>query len=369
MGCDENRLTLREKRSPWSPAPFIPLPKERETNQSTLFRSRPPVQNAAADVSTSPRGWVGVSGKGSSRARPGIDCSTGRESPQRSSLAPHAWHLFLAILIAATLAASAAEPVKYRAARSVHWGWSAPAATLFYNEMIVEESTTGSYFMACGWNTGYFGIQELGDGKKVAIFSVWDPAKGDDPTAVTPGQRVELLHEGEGVRVKRFGGEGTGGQCMMDFDWAIGQTNKFLVRASKADGKTAYEGHLWLPNEQQWKHLVTFRTRTGDTPFNGFYSFIEDFRRDYKSVNETRTARFGNGWAKSTNGDWVSLRRARFTASGAEWESKENIDGRLVDGWFLLQTGGDIKEATPLRSWVEAEPLVLPPAMPATIEE
>jgi hypothetical protein len=259
---------------------------------------------------------------------------------------------------------SAAEPQAFRAARSVHWGWAAPDATLFYNELFVDQSTTGSFFMACGWNTGYFGIQELGNGRKVAIFSVWDPTKGDDPNAVTPEQRVELLHEGSDVRIKRFGGEGTGGQCMLDFDWALGQTNKFLVRATRADGKTAYEGHLWLPKEGAWKHLVTFRTRTGDQPFNGFYSFVEDFRRDFKSVTETRTARFGNGLVKSVDGHWIALRRGRFTASGADWESKDNIDGRLENGWFVLSTGGDIKTSTPLRSWVEAEPVKLPPEVP-----
>ncbi len=59
-----------------------------------------------------------------------------------------------------------------RAARSVHLGYPAPQATAFYNELTVERSTPGSYFMACGFSHGYFGIQELADGKKVAIFSV-----------------------------------------------------------------------------------------------------------------------------------------------------------------------------------------------------
>lgn len=305
--------------------------------------------------------WLDLPGRGLSASFPGSK----RKENHFGTLRLLSRFVAILLIVLSTLpVVSAAEPTQYRAARSVHWGWAAPDATLFYNEMIVDRSTPGSYFMACGWNTGYFGIQELGNGRKVAIFSVWDPSKGDNPNAVTPEQRVELLHEGEGVRIKRFGGEGTGGQCMMDFDWAIGQTNKLLVRAVQADGKTAYEGHLWLPAEHKWKHLVTFRTRTGDKPFNGFYSFIEDFRRDYKSANETRTARFGNGWVKSVRGDWVSLRRARFTASNSEWESKENINGQLENGWFRLQTGGDIKETTPLRTWVEAVPAALPPEVP-----
>jgi hypothetical protein len=44
--------------------------------------------------------------------------------------------------------------------------------------MAVGNSVPGSYFMAVGWNTGYFGIQEVSADRKVVIFSVWDPTKG-----------------------------------------------------------------------------------------------------------------------------------------------------------------------------------------------
>jgi hypothetical protein len=64
-----------------------------------------------------------------------------------------------------------------RAARSVHLRYRAPASTLFYNEVTVEESTSSTYFCVCGFNHGYFGMQELRPGReKVVIFSVWDPA-------------------------------------------------------------------------------------------------------------------------------------------------------------------------------------------------
>src|SRR5689334_13684713 len=71
---------------------------------------------------------------------------------------------------------------EFRAARSVHLSYPAPEGQFLYNEMVVEKSVNGSYFMACGWNTGYFGIQQLdGPDDKVVLFSVWDPTKGDDP--------------------------------------------------------------------------------------------------------------------------------------------------------------------------------------------
>lgn len=259
----------------------------------------------------------------------------------------------LALFCTLALASSifAAEAQRPRAARSVHWGWPAPDAELFVTSMIIDRSTPGSYFMACGWNTGYFGLQELGNGKKVIIFSVWDPTQGDDPNKVDATERVECLYNDLQMRIRRFGGEGTGGQCMGDFEWAIGQTNRFLVRGEVQGQKTAYTGYV--EQNGQWRKLVTFRTRTGGLPLKGLYSFVEDFRRDYKSAEETRKARFGEGWVKSVTGDWVALARGRFTASSAEWEAKETIDAGLEGSWLFLQTGGETKNTLPLRSIVE----------------
>jgi len=258
---------------------------------------------------------------------------------------------FSIVVSSYTWAADAATPP--RAARSVHLGYRAPDAVLFYNEMTVLESTPGSYFMAAGWNTGYFGIQELDDGRKVILFSVWDSTKGDDPNAVKQEERVECLHNAPDMRIRRFGGEGTGGQCMGRFDWKIGQNQRFAVTAAPDGEKTSYAGYVWLSERNEWKHLVTFRTRTGGQSLRGLYSFIEDFRRDGRSVQEVRRARFGNGWVKTTGGQWLPLNRARFTASGAEWEAKDNIDAGVEEGRFFLATGGATRMTHPLSSTIE----------------
>ena len=251
--------------------------------------------------------------------------------------------------------ARAAERTGPRAARSVHWGWPAPDAEIFTTSMIVDHSVPGSYFMACGWNTGYFGIQELVNGKKVIIFSVWDPTKGDNPNAVRSEERVECLFNDPQMRIRRFGGEGTGGQCMGDFEWRLGETNRFLVRATVEGEKTTYTG--FVVQIRQWRKLVSFRTRTGGKPLKGVYSFVEDFRRDYKSAQEKRKARFGEGWVKTTSGDWVALARGRFTASDAKWEARDSINAGLEGLWFYLQTGGETENNFPLRSFAE-RPLI-----------
>ena len=250
-----------------------------------------------------------------------------------------------------------------RAARSVHLGYVALSGAAFYNEVTVEKSTPGSYFMVCGFRHGYFGIQELANSKKVVLFSVWDPTKGDNPKAVPESQRVEVIEQGEGVEVRRFGGEGTGGQSFFRYDWKLGQTYRFLVRATAGADKTAYAAWFFLPESNTWKRLVTFRTRTGGAPLAGLYSFVEDFRRDGKSANEVRRASFGNGWFQSDS-KWTPLAKARFTASGASWEAKETIDAGIASDRFYLQTGGDTKRTRALGAVME---LPAPPATPPSL--
>jgi hypothetical protein len=137
---------------------------------------------------------------------------------------------------------------------------------------------------------------------------------------------------------------------MRDFAWEIGQTYRFVVRAEVQGQKTAYAGFLYLPDAKRWLHLVTFRTQSRGAPLRGLYSFIEDFRRDGASVMDARRARFGNGWVKTVTGEWKALAEARFTASGAKWEAKDNIDASTTGEEFFLVTGGEATRSIALNS-------------------
>src|SRR5579859_5855307 len=167
--------------------------------------------------------------------------------------------LSIAFCAAFALIGQAAAPQEIRAARSVHLSYPAQPGVLFYNEVVVEKSVNGSYFMACGWNTGYFGIQQLESPEdKVVLFSVWDPGKGDDQNATAKEDQVETTYQAPDVKVKRFGGEGTGGQCLWRYHWHIGETNHFIIRAQVEDQKTEYTA--WFRTQKEWKKLAGFRT-------------------------------------------------------------------------------------------------------------
>lgn len=257
------------------------------------------------------------------------------------------FHLTAALLcLAAVLHAQpAAEP---RAARSVHLRYEGPQSTAFYDELTVDESVPGSYFMACGFHQGYFGIQERRPGQdRVVIFSVWDPGRQNDPGGVPADQRVEVLYHADDVVVRRFGGEGTGGQSFFTYPWKTGQTYRFLVEASVEKDKTAFAAYFFLNETGVWKHLVTFRTITGGSRLSGYYSFIEDFRRDGTSLHQRRRARFGNGWIRQADGNWVQLTEARFTADPTP---VDNIDASVQGEEFCLATGGDTEKHTELQT-------------------
>lgn len=233
------------------------------------------------------------------------------------------------------------EKLKDIACRSVHLGFPAPDGVAFYNEVTVEKSAVGSYFMVCGWDAGYFGMQELGNGKKLLLFSVWDSEK-NDPNAVAEEQRVKLLQRDEKMRIGRFGGEGSGGQSFFDYDWKIGETYRFMVTAKIADQRTEYSGYFFVPEDKAWKHLVTFSTITRGRPLRGYYSFIEDFKRDRVSATKPRTAYFGPGWVQAQNGEWSPLVRARFTADS---NPVTNINAGVKDERFFLATGGETENS------------------------
>lgn len=258
----------------------------------------------------------------------------------------------LRVVLMAVLAGSvgvgvgvADERLQGIACRSVHLGYPAAKGTAFYNEITVESSAEGTYFMVCGWSKGYFGIQELAGGKKLVIFSVWDPTAGDDPASVPEEKRVKMLHKDDAVRVKRFGNEGTGGQSFFDYAWRDGETYRFLVQASPdGEDRTAYSGYFFVPEENAWKHLVTFSTLTNQGELlRGYYSFVEDFRRNRISTTHARQAVFGGGWIREANGTWTSVDSARFTADA---NPVTNIDAGVVGDRFFLATGGETQNVT-----------------------
>jgi endonuclease/exonuclease/phosphatase family metal-dependent hydrolase len=237
-------------------------------------------------------------------------------------------------------------PARPKACRSVHLAFPADEGTAFYNELTITESSPGTYFMACGSSKGYFGIQELVNGKKIVLFSVWEPGRQNNPNLAPEDRRVKEIAAGKNVRVKRFGGEGTGGQSFFDYNWELGQICRFVVYAKPDGDRTRYAAYFYVPQENRWQHMATFSTLADRHLLRGYYSFIEDFLRNGTSAKQSRHCHVGNGWVLIDD-HWQSLTKASFTADRTP---TDNIDAGSSHQRFFLATGGDTKnEHTKLR--------------------
>lgn len=263
--------------------------------------------------------------------------------------------LCLSLAFAATAPAVSKEVLemeKKRQCRSIHLGYQMQESSALYNEIVVQKSSPGTYFCALGFNRGYFGMQELANGKKVIIFSVWDNSKTHDKNAVDEAKRARVLKKGEGVRAGRFGGEGTGAQSFYDYNWKVGEAVRFLVHAKQVEvgGTTFTDFKGWFYDNQRkkWQLMTSLRTPTAGIKLRGGYAFVEDFRRNYESAKVIRRARFQNTWSLLPSGKWVPLTHARFTG---DRNPSLSIDaGKEGDGFFLQTGGSTTMKTTQLNS-------------------
>lgn len=249
------------------------------------------------------------------------------------------WLAVSVALLLAAFAARADEKLAGKACRSVHLQYQAPEAEWFHNAIVVEKSAPGTYFCAGGFSQGYLGIQQLASGKRLAIFSVWDPTSGDDPSKVDPAKRVKLLEKGPKTRVGRFGGEGTGGQSFIDdLPWKEGQEVRFLLRAKALpeEKRTAYSAWVAMP-EGPWQHIATFSTQSDGRLLKGYYAFIEDFKRDGASLKQERLAAYRSTQVRDAKGEWKPVAKARFTADS---NPSMAIDAGADKRGMFLATGG-----------------------------
>ena len=249
-------------------------------------------------------------------------------------------------------------PGAVRAARTVHLWYGSPTRekpTGVQATVTVRDTVPGTYFCAACFNMGYCGFQELYDGSRVFIFSVWDPGDPFDfsanPNAVKEEQRVKCLFSKEGVRIKRFGGEGTGGQAMTPYPWKTGEPETVRITAAP-DGTNRVAFTAWVKKhgaEGEWDRMATFSTLHGGKGAHIKYAaaFIEDFRRNFESAKKRRTAEFTDVCFFTGGGTKTPLAVTKSVFS-AEKSPSRAISAEPAPGGWTLSTGGDTLDRTSL---------------------
>ncbi len=231
----------------------------------------------------------------------------------------------------------ASDPANFywsRRGPSCHLNYTIPDGDkeYFYSELTVPEGEDkmSSYFMANGFGEGYMGIQVNSPTERRVLFSVWDPASG----------QTTLVKKGDDVTAGRFGGEGTGGQSYMIFNWKAGTTYKFLTRG-KPDGagNTIYTSWFFVPEAGNWKLIASWKRPNTNTYLTRFHGFLENFNPN-EGYRE-RKAYWSNQWVRLAGGSWTEVTAFTFTVD-ATGKNKQRQDyaGGVENGKFFLRMDG-----------------------------
>lgn len=264
---------------------------------------------------------------------------------------------------ASTGAVFADDPANFywsRRGPSVHLGFAVPASTeYFYSEITVPvgQDPVGTYYMANGFDVGYFGFQVNSAKERWVLFSVWD-----SPTASTT-----LVRKGNKVITNGFGGEGTGGQSHLVFPWVAGETYRFLTRAQPdGSGNTLYTSWFGVPAGKkgasgvEWKLLATWKYVGRAAYLASVYSFLEGFNPETGYLG--RRAAYGNQWAIGTNGAWTEMTQARFTVD-ATGRNQQRLDfaGGVDGGTFYLRNDGFFSDTVAPDQYFTRPPVLIHP--------
>jgi hypothetical protein len=233
-----------------------------------------------------------------------------------------------------------------RNAASVHLGYplssvgSDARVVAFYNEITIRTEPLYSYYMACGFRRGYFGIQVNSPTERRIIFSIWDAGNEAVSRDKVPEEnQVKLLAKGEGVVASGFGNEGTGGHSHLIYPWRRDTPYRFLVTAEPRAPHTIYTAYFWFPERKAWGLIASFRAPKDGNTLSGLYSFNENFGGSNGQLQ--RLAEFGPQWVLSDTGVWTELTTARFTHDATG--KKDRLDyamGVTKGGEFFLSNGG-----------------------------
>jgi hypothetical protein len=291
-----------------------------------------------------------------------------------------------------------------------YWGRRGPSVHLnyaldtlfhaewFYNEVTVPpgQDIPGSYFMADGFNEGYFGMQVNSATERRILFSVWSPFATDDPKAIPDSLKIVLVRKGEDVHAGAFGDEGSGGQSYLVYPWIAGNTYRFLLRAEPASTTPAattpasttpapasaqnpgpahdpapttpiasnhirYTAWFFAPESGHWRLIASWDRPATHTWLTHLHSFLENFEPE--AGDEGRLAHYNNQWVGDSAGHWIPLTHARFTADNTARKGyRLDYAGGEQGGGFFLRNGGFFSTYTPIgSSFTRPAPRVLAP--------
>jgi hypothetical protein len=262
-------------------------------------------------------------------------------------------------------------------APSVHltnWGSTDPAAPKgeaydwAYMEVMLPKKyeRKNTYVMSLGVLSGYMGMQTVDDSGEGlyshrVLFSMWDKGDTDADSNLPDYLRSGALDSGYDVRIRRFGGEGTGTQAMvLHSPWQCDNWVQFITacRPEKLDitvkGSHGQDSTIEYTNtlvsawykeagDSEWHYLATLREAGRNHYMAGWYSFLENFTDDGGEFY--RRAYYRNGYLHSlADGKWHNRNEVNFGHTQGKPHEPRYDYGHgatsLYPNCFYLEQGG-----------------------------
>jgi Domain of unknown function (DUF3472)/Domain of unknown function (DUF5077) len=264
-----------------------------------------------------------------------------------------------ALILSGPAAADAHFNLKPRRnAASVHLAYPTAGLTnidAFYCEVTAIEDPIWTFYMACGWHRGYFGMQVNSPTERRIIFSVWDSGnEAVDRNKVQADNRVRLVGKGESVYAGDFGNEGTGGHSHLKFMWRTGEKQRFYITAKPAGpDHVIFSGYFFRPDKREWMLISSWNAPKERGYLRGLHSFSENFGG--ANGHLLRKALYGNQWVHTdgreksgtlgtaplpSQGEWVELTTATFSHDPTGKADRLDRFMGVEDGQFFLSHGG-----------------------------
>lgn len=237
-----------------------------------------------------------------------------------------------------------------RNASSVHLMYPTPKdekIALFYNEVTAVEEPLYTFYMACGFSRGYFGMQINSETERRIIFSVWDAGNGQDAkdrTNVSVDDQTQLIAKGADVEASVFGNEGTGGHSHLVYPWKTGQAQKFAVAVKPIGDHTIYSGYWFHPENKAWMLIASFRAPKDGNYLRGLHSFSENFGG--QNGHQQRKVLYGPQWITNADGKWTELTTATFSHDPTGKANRLDRFMGVENGRFFLSHGGFVEGFT-----------------------
>ena len=134
-------------------------------------------------------------------------------------------------------------------------------------------------------------------------FSAWDAADGTE---------AEVVDQPDGTFCHRFGHEGNGVQCSVEYPWSVGQTYRFEITEVLSGGNSHVSLRVTDLATGDERFIGTL-SRPGAMANSGLYLFNEDFRRTAPTCLDqpVRAVAFRRAMVRTSDMRWVPATRGR----------------------------------------------------------